>query len=84
MEMRESMLLDTLKHDLVSALIVLDKDTNVVFINDSALNYLYKIDVEARIFCDYVIKIGMESHNDRKELKIKVRLVGFSLPEWYN
>ena len=41
MEMRESMLLDTLKHDLASALIVLDKDTNVVFINDSALNYLY-------------------------------------------
>ena len=83
MEMRESMLLDTLKHDLVSALIVLDKDTNVVFINDSALNYLYKIDVEARIFCDYVIKIGMESHNDRKELKIKDRLVGFSLKKVY-
>lgn len=83
MEMRESMLLDTLKHDLVSALIVLDKDTNVVFINDSALNYLYKIDVEARIFCDYVIKIGMESHNDGKELKIKDRLVGFSLKKVY-
>lgn len=83
MEMRESMLLDTLKHDLASALIVLDKDTNVVFINDSALNYLYNMEIEARLFCDYAIKIGMESTEDRKELKIKDRLIGFSLKKVY-
>mgnify|MGYP003589847450 CR=1 FL=1 len=83
MEMRENMLLETLKHDLASALIVLDKDTNVIFINDSALNYLYMMEIEAKTFCDYAIKIAMESSTERKELKIKDRIIGFSLKKVY-
>ena len=40
MKSREKMLLDTLKNDLLSAIIILDSENNVIFINDTATNYI--------------------------------------------
>lgn len=83
MEVRENMLLDTLKHDLSSCLIVLDKDANVIFINDSALNYLYKIEAEARMFCDLILNGNIDENTERKELCVNDRIIGFSLKKVY-
>jgi len=83
MEMRENMLLETLKHDLLSALILLDNNNNVVFINDTALNYLYEQGVEAKEFSNLILQAEHNFISERKELKLKERIIGFSLKRIY-
>ena len=83
MEMRENMLLETLKHDLLSAIILLDSNNNVVFINDTALNYLYDQEVEAKEFSHLILQAEHSFISERKELKLKERIIGFSLKKIY-
>lgn len=79
MEMRENMLFETLKHDLLSALILLDDNNNVVFINDTALNFLFEQGVEVKEFSDLILKAENNTISERKELKLKDKIIGFSL-----
>lgn len=84
MELRENLLFETLKHDLMAALIVLDKDGNVVFINDKALSILYEQNIQAREFCKKVQEVDSKTVSNRKECEINDRIIGFSLKKVFN
>lgn len=84
MEIRENMLLDTLKHDLLSALVLLDNNNNVVFINDTALNYLYEKNIEVKEFSQKILQAEQSIISERKELSLNESIIGFSLKRVYS
>jgi signal transduction histidine kinase len=79
MESRNNVLLNTLKYDLSSSLIILDEDDNVIFINNSALDCLYRINLEARAFTKAILSTENESDCDRKEINFHNHIIGFSV-----
>lgn len=83
MVMRENMLFETLKHDLVSALILLDNNNNVVFINDAAVNFLFEQGIEVKDFSDLILKAEDNIVSERKEIRCKEKIIGFSLKKVY-
>lgn len=80
MEVREDLLFETLKHDLSASLVVLDNESNVVFINDRALEFLVEQKIEAKEFCDRLLNKEQNGESlERQELEMNEKIIGYSL-----
>lgn len=79
MKSREKILLDTLKNDLLSAIIILDSENNVIFINNTATNYIKKENMNPREFAELLLKAESSFITERKELILGERIIGFSM-----
>lgn len=83
MKNRENMLLDTLKHDLLSAIILLDANNNVIFINNTAINYINQENVNPKEFAELMLKVENSFITERKELVLGEKIIGFSMKRVY-
>lgn len=79
MKSREKMLLDTLKNDLLSAIIILDSENNVIFINDTATNYIKQENMNPKEFAELLLKVESSFITERKELVLGDKIIGFSM-----
>ncbi len=77
--MKNQLLYETVKTDLKSALIIFDKDENVIFTNDRADTILDKIRKSPEEFKELLLKHEAHDEFNRKEINIKDYLLGFNL-----
>lgn len=77
--MEEKILFETIKKNLKSALIVFDKNDNVVFINDRGEELLKDLNISSIEFKDKILELERISTESRKEIEVNNIIIGYNL-----
>lgn len=75
--MENKIILDIIKKNLKSALIIFNKDKQLIFINDRAFDLLSSLSLKPNAFYKKIIENKLE--NSRNEIKIENVLIGYSI-----
>ena len=77
--MEEKILFETIKKNLKSALIVYNKENNLIFINDRAEEILRSIGMDPKKFREEIDRHESSEKENRKELNVGTKILGYSL-----
>lgn len=77
--MEEKILFETIKKNLKSALIVYNKENDMIFINDRAEEILGTIGMNSEEFREEIHKYESSEKENRKELNVGTKILGYSL-----
>lgn len=77
--MKRQILFETIKTDLKSALLIFNKDSELVFANDRAYEILHLIGIEPIEFKEKVMQFDCNKVIERNEIKIDKYTVGYNL-----